>query len=565
MTPIIGGTVLAVSNSLAGSIAAKATIIAAIGFIGVRLARRSRAALRHAVLAATFGVLLMLPIASILVPPIRIAMQIMTQDRAAKPLPAGNRNSGVTRGVQASDYSALATQNASGLTMDGVLLMGWMTGVALFLLPMVLGLRQVRSLRRTALPWAYGQSVARRMVSGTGIAGRVEVLVHEELPGPMTCGVFQPAVVLPQDAQTWSAEDLDRAIVHELEHVRRGDWLGRCLARGVCALYWFHPLVWIAWRQFELEAERSCDDAVLGRSDAISYADQLVGLARQLSMVRTPFLGMANRTDLTTRVAALLDGKQRRGRAGRLCVSLTCGAGLALVLIMSPLRVVAAPQAVTEVRNPVPRFLSNTMLVIEDVTVTDKSGKAIAGLSASDFVVSEDGRPNTISLFEFQDLGPFAGLQNSLTSYYVFGYYTTNARSDGTRRNVTIALRKDASAELNYRPGYFAAQLGVPDVDMAPDGNSGIEPGVKPPTLISKVDPAYTEEARKAKYSGTVLLNVTVDASGQSVDLRVLRSLGMGLDEKAIEAVQQWRFRPAMKDGNPVPSQAQVEVIFRIL
>jgi len=100
---------------------------------------------------------------------------------------------------------------------------------------------------------------------------------------------------------------------------------------------------------------------------------------------------------------------------------------------------------------------------------------------------------------------------------------------------------------------------------MGTDGNSGIEPGGKPPTLMVKVDPVYTEEARKAKYSGTVLLNVTVDASGRPVDLRVLRSLGMGLDEKALEAVQQWKFRSAMKDGNPVASQVQVEVIFRIL
>jgi TonB family protein len=541
----------------------KATIIAATALIAVRLARKSRAALRHTLLATMFGVLLMLPVVSTLVPPIRIAIRIMTQDRPAKPLPTGNKSSRATSVKESG--SAPATQSVPGFTMDGLLFMGWMTGTVLFLLPMMLGLRHVRSLRRTALPWPYGQSVARRMVTNAGIPGRVEVLLHEGLPGPMTCGIFRPAIVLPQDAQTWSAEDLDRAIVHELEHVRRGDWLGRCLARGACALYWFHPLVWIAWRQFELEAERSCDDAVLGRSDAISYADQLVGVARQLSMVRTPFLGMANRTDLTTRVAAVLDSKQQRGRAGKRCVSLACAAGLALVLTMSPLRIVAAPQAAAEVRNPGPVFLSNTMLVIEDVTVTDKNGKPVVGLSASDFVISEDGKPNTISLFEFQDLGASAGSADSAMSYYVLGYYTTNGRSDGTYRNVTIALRNDASAKLNYRAGYLAAQWDAPNGDMAIVGNNGLEPGVTPPTLISKIAPAYTEEARRAKYSGTVVVNVTVDASGRSVDLRVLRSLGMGLDEKAIEAVQQWRFRPAMKDGKPVVSQAQVEVNFRIM
>ena len=106
------------------------------------------------------------------------------------------------------------------------------------------------------------------------------MLLHEALPGPMTCGVLHPAIVLPPDAQIWDQEDLNRAIVHELEHVRRGDWVSHCLARAVCAVYWFHPLVWIAWRQLALEAERSCDDAVLGRSEATAYADQLVGLAQ---------------------------------------------------------------------------------------------------------------------------------------------------------------------------------------------------------------------------------------------------------------------------------------------
>ena len=68
--------------------------------------------------------------------------------------------------------------------------------------------------------------------------------------------------------------------------------------------------------------------------------------------------------------------------------------------------------------------------------------------------------------------------------------------------------------------------------------------GVSAPALLYKVEPEYSEEARKAKYQGTVVLYVEVDTSGKARNLRVLRSLGLGLDEKAIEAVQKWRFRP---------------------
>ena len=89
--------------------------------------------------------------------------------------------------------------------------------------------------------------------------------------------------------------------------------------------------------------------------------------------------------------------------------------------------------------------------------------------------------------------------------------------------------------------------------------------GVSAPAVVFKTDPEYSEEARKAKFQGTVMLSVIVDANGQPRDIRVIRALGLGLDEKAIESVQKWRFKAGMKDGKPVPVQAQIEVNFRLL
>jgi TonB family protein len=88
---------------------------------------------------------------------------------------------------------------------------------------------------------------------------------------------------------------------------------------------------------------------------------------------------------------------------------------------------------------------------------------------------------------------------------------------------------------------------------------------VSSPILLSKVEPEYSDEARKAKYSGTVLLSIVVDERGIPRDIRVVRPLGLGLDEKAIEAVRHWRFRPGMKNGRPVNVRATVEVSFRLL
>jgi periplasmic protein TonB len=88
--------------------------------------------------------------------------------------------------------------------------------------------------------------------------------------------------------------------------------------------------------------------------------------------------------------------------------------------------------------------------------------------------------------------------------------------------------------------------------------------GISAPRPIYDPDPEYSEEARHAKYQGTVLLWVIVGPDGRPHDIRVQRSLGMGLDEKAIEAVRQWKFEPSMKDGHPVAVQVNIEVSFRL-
>ena len=88
--------------------------------------------------------------------------------------------------------------------------------------------------------------------------------------------------------------------------------------------------------------------------------------------------------------------------------------------------------------------------------------------------------------------------------------------------------------------------------------------GVSAPHAVYDPDPEYSEEARKAKCQGTVLLWAVIDAEGHPRDLRIARSLGMGLDEKATEAVSKWRFTPAVKDGRPVAVQISIEVVFRL-
>jgi protein TonB len=100
-------------------------------------------------------------------------------------------------------------------------------------------------------------------------------------------------------------------------------------------------------------------------------------------------------------------------------------------------------------------------------------------------------------------------------------------------------------------------------------GNTGGGPrriggGVSAPVLIYSVEPEFSEEARKAKVAGNVLVNLWVDTQGNPSHVHVIRGVGMGLDEKALEAVRQYRFKPAMENGKPVLVELNVEVNFQI-
>jgi protein TonB len=100
-------------------------------------------------------------------------------------------------------------------------------------------------------------------------------------------------------------------------------------------------------------------------------------------------------------------------------------------------------------------------------------------------------------------------------------------------------------------------------------GNTGggvyrIGGGVSAPVPIFTPEAEFSDEARRAKYQGVVLISLIVDAQGNPQNPRVVRPLGMGLDEKALEAVRKYKFKPAMKEGKPVPVMMSIEVNFRL-
>ena len=152
-----------------------------------------------------------------------------------------------------------------------------------------------------------------------GVSTPVRLLRAPAQVMPMVIGLRKPAVLVSDDAETWS-EDRRRAVMlHELAHVRRRDSLTQTLASLATALYWPHPGVWWAARRLQVEREFACDDCVLGAgASADSYASDLLEIAYSLGGRRPPALAvtMARRGQLEGRLLAVLDAARNRATSG---------------------------------------------------------------------------------------------------------------------------------------------------------------------------------------------------------------------------------------------------------
>lgn len=137
-------------------------------------------------------------------------------------------------------------------------------------------------------------------------------------------------------------------------------------------------------------------------------------------------------------------------------------------------------------------------------------------------------------------------------------------------RSYSFFLRKQGRAAESEQMAEVATRVatqrnaGVAR-EALPAGTYRVGGGVTAPVLVFKKEPAYTEDARAGKVQGPVTLMVDIGPDGVARNFQVVRSLEPGLDQKAIEAVQQWQFKPGTKDGQPVTVRATIEVNFRLM
>jgi len=333
----------------------KSTVVLLLAAAVTLLLRRSPAALRHLVWALACGSVLALPLASALLPNLRLAgyprldVPVAFTAHELPPAPA----------APASVKTQVAQRPAPSATVDpaaapvrfqftpgwtSFVVPVWLSGVAAVLMLLAVGLARIAWLGRTTTPphdEAWLQLVEDLSLE-LGLARHVRLLQANGPAMPMTWGIRRPTILLPAEADDWSAERRRDVLLHELAHVKRHDFLIQLIARIACAVYWFHPLVWLAATRLRGERERACDDHVLRAGATPSaYATHLLDVARSLRAARATSLAsvaMARPAQLATRLIDVLDTRRCRDT---LSPRSALPAWIAAIAVVVPLATVA--------------------------------------------------------------------------------------------------------------------------------------------------------------------------------------------------------------------------------
>ncbi len=332
----------------------QATLILTVAWLWTTAARQASAATRHLVWMAALVATLVLPVRWLMAPswglvPInwsRATVDATVDREAAKAAIqwglTGNRPSGASillavaapvEAVVAPEKSGLAmptTQDAAAgwpLSLnDGslaALIAGiWLAGVVLAGLPILLGMGQLWRRRSGAEPFPeLLAGLLERTAREVGIGRPVTGLLTGDPVIPMTWGVIHPVILLPMDAVEWSPARLRMVLLHELGHIRRADCLTQMLALVTRAVYWFHPLAWLAVQRVRREQEAASDDLVL-RAGVVGadYAGELLTVTARLPQSRLEAgvaLAMSRCSRIEQRLRAILREDVNRRPASR--------------------------------------------------------------------------------------------------------------------------------------------------------------------------------------------------------------------------------------------------------
>ena len=375
--------------------------------------RRSSAAARSLVCLLTLGALLALPLFSLMLPgwhlPVLSAEPTPIRPSPALPVREGKESSPLAAAANSSAGAAAspiqlsptaAPHSKSSLTGRTPAKQGggfFLLGLLLASVRPLLGLWGIRRLSRTCLDIADPQTLVLTADCARLLGLKTPPrLCVAAVPVPMTWGWRRPVIALPAASTDWPEDRLRSVLLHEMAHIKRRDWPAHRLADFACALYWFHPLVWLTARRLRSETELACDDLVLASGiPAPDYARHLLEIASALPRVpgrSNAAIAMAQTSKIESRLTMILDKtRPRRPVARRVLVFalLPASAALITLAVLRPdAKAQTAPLSLSaDADNPILSLPNGTTVRMVGITDTQRlapwwspNGLPVAGI-----------------------------------------------------------------------------------------------------------------------------------------------------------------------------------------
>jgi TonB family protein len=515
-------------------LAIKASLLLVVAFLATFALRRAPASSRRLVWVLAGACLLLLPVLSVISSPLAIG-HVWNE-------PAWASSTEVETTVPVLSQSTPKPVHVPWIPII------WASGALAVLLRLAAGMIGISRLARAAKRVEDPEAAA-ELAKRIGVR-RVTFVESDQVAMPITWGILRPLILLPRSRSEWPPERMRLVLAHELIHVRQRDCLIQLMMQFACAVYWFHPLMWLGAAQFRKERERACDDGVLNLGVAgPEYAGHLLELVRTLK-ASTPSLAvaMAHQSNLESRLVALLDAKVNRKKLGRTATVL---ATLAAICLMLPLASVRGQSAAGR----------GTLWG----TVTDPSGAVIpnATLLANnlDAHTQETAICNAAGEFTLKSIpaGHYT-LEVAIPGFKAF-------RQNDVVLNANDTQRLDVHMEL----GKINERLEVIGKKPASQMTTAVVPhrirvggNVIAARLVSKVEPIYPEYAQQQGIQGAVMLQAIISKEGGVMSLSVVNTADPDLARAAMTAVGQWHYQPTLLNGQPVEVVTTITVDFKL-
>jgi beta-lactamase regulating signal transducer with metallopeptidase domain len=318
----------------------KASLLLSIALFAMRVLRDASASTRHRLWSFVFAAVLALPLLAFTLPAVHVptpeawtamarwvALSSPAHEPSAEDALPHEPLTSIRRAIESTSNGAsnpdgvIAADDhpsdvlTSAWTMRLMLLTAWLLGTAGAVAAVLVSLARVRRLARRAdeVDDPGWKDAADVLSARVGLNGPPRLLLSSEVGTPMAGGIWKPLIFLPASARSWTDEQRDVVLAHEIVHLAGRDQLRHLATRLAVALYWFHPLAWISARQAVVAREQACDEAVLALGTRPSaYARVLLELAESMDpTVRAAALPMVERSLLERRLMAILKNDSR--------------------------------------------------------------------------------------------------------------------------------------------------------------------------------------------------------------------------------------------------------------